>query len=232
MKTIEKQFTVHDLPLSERPRERLNKFGAEALSVPELLALVLGRGTKGKSVIATSQELMQRFGNLKNLANASLAELSAISGIGPAKASQIKAVFELAKRTGEPADTTTDTVVKSPADVIRAVKNELKGKKKEHFMVLSLDTRNHLIASRIISMGSLDTSIAHPREVFLEAISNIAASVIFVHNHPSGNPEPSENDIKLTRKLIEVGKLLDIEVLDHIVVCDKEYISMKAKNYI
>jgi DNA repair protein RadC len=122
--------------------------------------------------------------------------------------------------------------VKSPDDILNILKKELKGKKKEYFVLALLDTRNHLIATRTISMGSLDTSIVHPREVFLEAISNSAASVIFIHNHPSGNPEPSEEDIRLTKQLIEAGKLLDIDVLDHIIIGDDGYLSMKAKNLI
>lgn len=227
---MKKSFTVHDLPLSERPRERLLKHGIEALSAQEILALILGRGIKDESVIVTAQKLLSTFGNLKNIAAASMEELTKIKGIGPAKAAQIKAAFELSKRLEDSSDKGQKTTVKSPEDAIKSVKNQLKGKKKEHFLVLSLDTRNHLINTQTISIGSLDSSIVHPREVFKEAISSTAASVIFAHNHPSGDPTPSEDDIKLTKRLVEAGEILGIEVLDHIIICDKEYISMKSRN--
>jgi DNA repair protein RadC len=229
---MKNSFTVHDLPVTERPRERMIKFGVESLSITELLALILGRGIKGKSVLITAQELLQRFKSLKNLVSASINELCSVPGIGEAKATQIKAALELGKRIEDDSVKITKTIVKSPEDIVRIVKKEFKGKKKEHFMVASLNTRNHLIATKIISIGSLDTSVVHPREVFLEAVSNSAASVIFIHNHPSGNPEPSEEDIKLTKQLVEAGKMLGIEVLDHIVTSDTEYFSMKAKNLI
>jgi len=223
-------FTVHDLPLGERPRERLLKLGSEALSAQEILALILGRGISGESVMVTAQRLLSRFGNLKGVANASIEELTEIRGIGPAKAAQIKAAFELSKRLEGPVDEREKPVVKSPEDVVSIVKSQLKGKKKEHFLVLCLDTRNNVINCRAISMGSLDTSIVHPREVFKEAISSSAASVILVHNHPSGDPEPSKEDIELTKRLAKAGEIMGIEVLDHIIVCDKSYSSLKAKN--
>jgi DNA repair protein RadC len=223
---------VHDLPLSERPRERLSKLGSEALSSQEILALILGRGIKGESVIVTAQKLLIRFGNLKNLASASIEELTQIKGIGPAKAAQIKATFELSKRLENSSSETTKITVKSPEDVVKTARNLLKGKKKEHFLVICLDTRNHLIKTSTVSIGSLDCSIVHPREVFKDAISSSAASVIFIHNHPSGDPTPSEDDIKMTKRLIEAGEIIGIEVLDHIVICDSEHLSMKAKNLV
>jgi DNA repair protein RadC len=224
-----KTFTVHDLPISERPRERLLKLGVEALSAQELLALILGRGIQGESVLLTAQNLLTKFGNLKNMASASIEELTQVKGIGIAKATQIKAALELGKRLEEYSNEGKKIAIKSPEDVVKAVKNKLKGKKREHFLALSLDTRNHLINIHMISIGSLDSSVVHPREVFKEAISSSAASVIFVHNHPSGDPTPSEDDIKLTRRLFEVGEITGIEVLDHIVICDKAYLSMKSK---
>jgi len=223
-------FTVHDLPLGERPRERLLKLGGEALSAQEILALILGRGISGESVMVTAQRLLSRFGNLKGVANASIEELTEIRGIGPAKAAQIKAAVELSKRLEAPVAEREKPVVKSPEDVVSIVKSQLKGKKKEHFLVLCLDTRNNVINCRAISMGSLDTSVVHPREVFKEAISSSAASVIFVHNHPSGDPAPSKEDIELTKRLAKAGEIVDIAVLDHIIVCDKGYLSLKAKN--
>ena len=227
---MKNSFTVHDLPLSERPRERLSKLGSEALSSQEILALILGRGIKGESVIVTAQKLLTKFGNLRNLASASVEELTQIKGIGPAKAAQIKATFELGKRLEDSSSEGTKITVKSPEDAIKAAKSQLKGKKKEHFVVLCLDTRNHLINTHKISIGSLDCSIAHPREVFKEAISSCAASVIFMHNHPSGDPTPSEDDIKLTKRLVEAGEIIGIDVLDHIIICDRDHLSMKARN--
>ena len=229
---MKNSFTVHDLPLSERPRERLSKLGSEALSSQEILALILGRGIKGESVIVTSQKLLSKFGNLKNLASASIEELTQIKGIGPAKAAQIKATFELSKRLENSSGETTKITVKSPEDVVKTARNLLKGKKKEHFLVICLDTRNHLIKTSTVSIGSLDCSIVHPREVFKDAISSSAASVIFIHNHPSGDPTPSEDDIKMTKRLIEAGEIIGIEVLDHIIICDSEHLSMKAKNLV
>lgn len=221
---------MHDLPLSERPRERLLKLGSEALSSQEILALILGRGIKGESVIVTAQKLLTKFGNLKNLASASMEELTRIKGIGPAKAAQIKATFELSKRLEDSSNEIPKITVKSPEDAIKAAKSQLKGKKKEHFLVLCLDTRNHLIKTVEVSIGSLDSSLAHPREVFKEAISSCAASVIFMHNHPSGDPTPSEDDIKITKRLVEAGGIIGIDVLDHIIICDKDHLSMKARN--
>lgn len=223
-------FTVHDLPLGERPRERLLKLGGEALSAQEILALILGRGISGESVMVTAQRLLSRFGNLKGVTNASIEELTEIRGIGPAKAAQIKAAVELSKRLEAPVDEREKPLVKSPQDVVNIVKSQLKGKKKEHFLVLCLDTRNKAINYKSVSLGSLDTSIVHPREVFKEAISSSAASVIFVHNHPSGDPTPSKEDIELTKRLAKAGEIIGIAVLDHIIVCDKSYSSLKAKN--
>ena len=223
-------FTVHDLPLSERPRERLSKLGAEALSAQEILALILGRGIKGESVMVTSQRLLSKFGNLKGIANASMEELTQINGIGPAKAAQIKAAVELSRRLESGADESQRPAIKSAEDVATIVRSQLKGKKREHFLVLCLDTRNRLIHCRPVSIGSLDTSVVHPREAFKEAVSSSAASVIFVHNHPSGDPEPSKEDIELTKRLAKAGEIVGIEVLDHIIVCDKDYLSLKAKN--
>ncbi len=226
---MKKSFTIHDLPVSERPRERLHKFGVEALSAQEILALILGRGIAGESVTVTAQRLLSRFGNIKGLANASLEELAGIKGIGPAKASQIKAAFELANRLEGSPEQGKKPLVKTPEEVVSLVKGRLKDKKKEHFQVLLLDTRSQLINIAEISVGSLDTSIVHPREVFKEAISASAASVIFVHNHPSGDPTPSEDDIKLTERLTRAGEVIGIDVLDHIIIANTEYVSLKRE---
>ncbi len=224
-------FTVRDLPPEERPRERLAQLGAEALSAQELLAIVLGRGIKGKSVTDLVQTLLKKFGNLSNMSAATLPQLQNIKGIGPAKATQLKAVFELARRLERENNAGQEhkNMIRSPQEVVGLVRNKLRGKKKEHFLLISLDRRNQIIDIQTISIGNLDSSIVHPREVFKAAISDIAASVILVHNHPSGNTEPSDEDIKLTRRLAESGSTLGIAVLDHIIVGDSSYCSMKDR---
>ena len=224
---VKKSFTIHDLPTSERPRERLQKFGAEALSAQELLALILGRGIAGESVMVTAQRLLSQFGSLKGIANASVEELAQVRGIGVAKTSQIKAAFELTNRLESYAESGDKPLVKTPEDVAGLVRSRLKGKKREYFLALLLDTRNKLIRVAEISVGSLDSSVVHPREVFKEAVLASAASVIFVHNHPSGDPEASEDDIKLSKRLAEAGELMGIDVLDHIIIGDKKYLSLK-----
>jgi DNA repair protein RadC len=222
-------FTIHDLPAAERPRERLQKFGSDVLSAQELLAVILGRGIAGESVMVTAQRLLSQFDGLKGLAQATVEELSRIRGIGLAKACQIKAAFELANRLEGYPSADNKQIIKNPIDVAALVKNKLSGKKKEYFMTVLLDTRAQVIKICETSVGSLDTSIVHPREVFKEAISASAASVIFVHNHPSGDVSASEQDIGLTKRLVEAGQIIGIDVLDHIIVGDNKHLSMKAK---
>jgi len=222
-------FTIHDLPPSERPRERLQKYGSESLSAQEIIALILGRGISGESVMVTAQRLLSRFGNLKGLAGASLEELSQVRGIGLAKAAQIKAAVELASRLEGTTEAWQNPLLKKPENIFELVKGNLKGKKKEHFLVVSLDTRSRLIKVSEVSVGSLDSSIVHPREAFKEAVSASAASVILVHNHPSGDTTPSEDDIKLTRRLAAAGEVMGIEVLDHIIVADNTYLRLKRE---
>ncbi len=224
---VRRTFTVSDLPPSERPRERLLRFGVEALSAQELLALILGRGTRGESVMLTSQRLLSRFGDLQGMAGSSVEELSTVRGIGLAKATQLKAAFELGRRL-DSYPVKEKRAIRSPEDALQEVKAKLKGKKKEHFLTILLDTRNQVIGIAPISVGSLDSSVVHPREVFREALAASAASVIFVHNHPSGDPSPSEDDIKLTQRLVEAGKIMGVEVLDHVVVADSAYASLKG----
>ena len=226
---MKKSFTIHDLPTSERPRERLQKFGVEALSAQEILALILGRGIAGESVMMTAQRLLSQFGNLKGIAGASVEELSQVKGIGIAKASQIKAAFELTNRLEDYSEIKDKPLVKTPEDVVSVVRSRLKGKKREHFLALLLDTRSQLIKVSEISIGSLDTSIVHPREVFKEAISASAASVIFAHNHPSGDSKASEDDTELTKRLAKAGEIMGIDVLDHIIIGGKNYLSLKRE---
>lgn len=229
---MDKSFTIHDLPHAERPRERMQKHGAEALSTAELIAVLIRSGSQGESVLLTAQKLLSHFGNLQNVARASIEELGGIKGIGIAKATQIKAAFELGRRLEDPDYYTSENPVQSPEQAYKSVQAKLKGKKKEHFYILCLDTRNRVCTKKQVSVGNLDSSIVHPREVFKDAVSSLAASVIFVHNHPSGELEPSSEDISLTKRLVEAGELLGIPVLDHIIVSDRGYTSLKSRNLI
>jgi DNA repair protein RadC len=224
-------FTVRDLPKPERPRERLQKLGPDALSSQELLALVIGRGIPKKSVMTIAQELMARFGNVKAISQATLEELSQIKGIGPAKAAQIKACFELAKRENLEADEES-VDIKNPEAVFKLMSSSIKDKAKEHFKLILLNSRNKKIGISTISVGTLTTSLVHPREVFKEALAHSAASVILAHNHPSGDPEPSEDDLKITRKLVESGKILGVEVIDHIIIGKTNFCSFREKGLI
>src|SRR3989338_8954171 len=196
---MSKSFTIHDLPKEERPRERLVKFGEQALSAQELLQLILGRGIAGESVVVTAQKLLSQFGSLQKLAEASIKELSAIKGIGPAKAAQIKAVFEIGRRISTQTPSYKSKELTDPKKVYHLIKSKLKDYTREHFYIIALNSRNWSVAE--VSIGSLNASIVHPREVFTEAIKNKAASVIFVHNHPSGDLEPSEGDLLTTKRL-------------------------------
>jgi len=227
---MSKTFTIHDLPKDERPRERLVKFGEQALSAQELLQLILGRGIAGESVAVTAQKLLAQFGSLQKLAEASIEELSFIKGIGLAKAAQIKAAFEIGRRLSTQTPSYKSKELTDPEKVYRLIKSKLKDYHKEHFYIIALNSRNYSIAE--VSVGSLNASIVHPREVFAEAIKSKAASVIFAHNHPSGDPEPSEDDLLLTKKLVESGKILGIEVTDHIIVAKDSFFSFKNKGII
>jgi len=224
-----KSFTIRDLPPSERPRERLQKFGAEALSAQELLVIILGRGIAGESVMVTAQRLLSTFGNVRAISEASLEELSNVRGIGLAKAAQIKAAFELAKRGDE--ELGEKTLIKTAEDVVKLVSPKLKDKKKEYFLILSLDSRDKLIKISEISIGSLTANLVHPREVFKEAIQTSAVSIVLVHNHPSGDPKPSKDDLVITDKLIKGGKILGIKIADHVIISKNSFISLRLNQY-
>lgn len=230
----EKSFTVHDLPLSERPRERMMSAGPKALSSVELIALILGKGIKGESVMVTSQKLLKHFGSLKNVLNASLEDLTKIRGLGPAKGTQLLACFEIARRIAHEEMTdelnrTNRESVKSPEAAVRLVRSEITDFSKENFFVLSFDTRNKLIGIDRVSMGTLNASLVHPRETFESAIRKHAAQIMIAHNHPSGSTEPSEEDLKITKRLHEAGKIMGIELIDHIIVTRNHYLSFMEK---
>jgi DNA repair protein RadC len=179
-------------------------------------------------VMSIAQELMAKFGNVKAISLATIEELSQVRGIGLAKAAQIKACFELGRRE-ELEPELKDFDVKDPEAVVKAVRSSIKDKAKEHFKLILLNPRNKIIGISTISMGTLNASLVHPREVFKDAITHSAASVVLAHNHPSGDPDPSEDDIKITKKLVDSGRLLGIEVLDHIVIGKNNFRSFKER---
>jgi DNA repair protein RadC len=223
----DKSFTLHDLPQEDRPRERLKEVGVDKLSIQELLALIVEKGRKGESVLAVSQHLLARFGNLAKLKEASVEELMEVKGIGFATACKLQAALKLGEKALNKHNK-YDYEVRSPKAVFDLLKNELGNKKKEHFKILSLNTRKKLISIDEISIGILDSSIAHPREIFKPAIQNSAASIILVHNHPSGDPTPSRDDIKMTERLIEAGKIMGIEIDDHVIIADRFFASLRS----
>jgi len=228
---MKKSFTIHDLPKTERPRERLQKFGPEVLSAQELLALIIGRGIPGKSVMNIAQELLTEFKSIKGVSQASLEQLCRIKGIKQAKAVQIRACFELGRRQELDVEL-KDFNIKNPQGAVKAIQSRIKDKAKEHFKLVLLNTRNKIIGITNVSVGTLNTNLVHPREVFKDAIIHSAASVVLVHNHPSGDPEPSEDDLEITKRLVQSGKILGIEVMDHIIVTKNKFFSFKEKRLI
>lgn len=223
--------SIKDWPEDERPRERLLKKGADIMSDAQLIAIILRTGGHGKSAMDMAMELIEKFGSLKKMEQASLSEICSLKGIGRAKAAQLRASLELGKRL------LNDTGGKGPAfsagkDVYAYFRPRFSGLKKEVFHCAMLDVKNRLIRDSRISEGTLTSSLIHPREAFREAIKESAASVIFVHNHPSGDPQPSREDILITGKLESAGETVGIRVLDHIIIGDSEYTSMLEKGYL
>jgi DNA repair protein RadC len=227
---------IKDLPAHERPRERLVENGAETLKTSELLAILLRTGSKGVSAMDLGERLLQQFGTLDKLARAPLPELQKVRGIGPDKAIALKSAFTLAQRMAQ--EIRHDSpVLDRPDFVADLFREEARFQPVETFHVLLLNTRRRLIRMEKISQGTLDTLLVHPREVFKAAISANAAAVVLVHNHPSGDPTPSEGDIRVTRDLIRAGQLLKIDVLDHVIIGArsqdraKDYVSLKELGY-
>jgi DNA repair protein RadC len=225
---VRRPIRMKDLPREERPRERLIRHGVERLANKELLAILLRTGNQRDSALSLAEKLLARFGSLPNLASASFEELVKVNGIGPAKAADILAAFELAKRLAD-ARMEYQGVVNSPSDAAQLVLRELSMADKEHFMIIMLNTKNRVIAKKVISIGHLQASLVHPREMFKEAIRRSSAAVILVHNHPSGDLTPSRDDITTTERLREAGSLLGIDVLDHIIVGDNRYFSFREQ---
>ena len=233
---MSQSIRIKDLPDSERPRERLVANGADALKNSELIAILLRTGMKGVSAIQVAEQLLQKFGSLDNLSRASLGDLRQVKGVGRDKAIALKSAFTLARRMAM--ELRQDgPVLDNPENVAMLLREENRAYEVEHFQVVLLNTRRKLIRVDQISQGTLDTILVHPREVFKAAISASAAALILVHNHPSGDPTPSEADVKVTRDLIRAGQLLKIEVIDHVILGRasaeraKDYASLKELGY-
>lgn len=224
-------FTIKDIPVEDRPRERLIKYGAEVLSNSELLAILIRVGTKDESAIKIAQRMVSTNEGLQYVSTSTVQELSEIKGIGAAKASQIKAAIELGRRLR---NFRTDHRVKinRPQDAIEILMEDMRYLKNEHLRVIFLNTKNIIIDVKDLSIGSLNSSVVHPREIFSEAIRKSSSSIIVCHNHPSGDPTPSQEDINITKRLHEVGKLIGIDLLDHLIIGDGNYISLKEKGII
>ncbi|PHJ36926.1 hypothetical protein P378_19405 [Desulforamulus profundi] len=221
---------MRELPPEQRPRERMLKEGAANLSDIDLLAIMLRTGTARASAMELAAELLGRFRDLRALAQATIEELSELKGVGPAKAVQVKAALELGKRLAAlPAE--ERPVIRCPEDVCALVMEDLRDRDREYFQALLLNTKNQVLARETISIGTLNSSMVHPRELFKIAIRRSAASVILVHNHPSGTPRQAE-DISLTKRLVEAGEIIGIDVLDHIVIGDNRFTSLKSKGLI
>ncbi|MCA0986216.1 RadC family protein [Guptibacillus algicola] len=222
---------IRDYPEDERPRERLIKGGPEILSNQELLAIILRTGTKQESVLELSHRIIQHFEGLRLLKDASVEELTSLSGVGPAKAVQLIAAIELGRRVSRLQQEERYTV-RSPEDGANYVMEDMRFLSQEHFVCLYLNTKNQVLHRQTVFVGSLNASIVHPREVFREAFRRSAASLICFHNHPSGDPTPSREDIEVTKRLAECGKMIGIDVLDHIIIGDQKFISLKEKGYV
>lgn len=225
---MEKNLTIMDLPENERPREKLLRYGAETLSNSELLAIILRTGSAKENILTLSNRIIAQRGGLNGLLNSTAEDFIHVKGIGTAKASQLLALCEISKRfkafkSGE------EVKITSPNDVATYIMEEMRQLKKEVFKLIMVNTKKIVISVKDVSIGSLNASIVHPREVFLEAIRHNSASIIVCHNHPSGDPTPSTEDIKVTKRLKEAGNLLGIELLDHIVIGNGNYISFKEK---
>jgi len=221
-------LTIHDLPRVERPREKLVKYGPGRLSDTELLAVVLRTGKKGENVLTLSKKILRMI-KIEQLSNLEYSELKRVSGIGDAKACELLAAIELGRRLFQNKKITIAQLL-NPRDVFDQLK-DIRESKKEHFTVFFLDSRNQQIHREIISIGTINASLVHPREVFEPAVRCLAVQVILAHNHPSGDLTPSEDDLAVNKRLIEAGKLLGIDVLDHIIVTKAGFLSFKEAGF-
>jgi len=226
---MKKSFLIRELPKVERPREKLIQKGTQNLKDEELLAILLRTGVEGKSAIQTAKQILNKYSK-KRLLKLNYEDLIEIKGIGPAKACTILAAIELVKRALKIGEETLPKI-QSIKDVI-AQFSYLREKTREHLAALYLNARNEVVFKKHIFVGTLDANIAHPREIFEQALTNHASAVILVHNHPSGDPEPSKADLEITKRIVEAGKIMGIDVLDHIIITKTKAFSFKEKKLI
>ncbi|HEY4579182.1 MAG TPA: DNA repair protein RadC [Savagea sp.] len=223
-------YCMENIQPSERPRERLMKYGPKSLSNQELMAILFRTGTKERSVLELSNYFLNKFSQMQELEHVTLEELMEIKGVGKVKGIHLLASIELGRRVLS--RRTEDLyAVKSPSDAAAYLMTEMSGLKQEHFKALYLNVKNEVIHEQTIFIGGLNSSIVHPRELFREAVKRSAASVLVAHNHPSGNVEPSPEDIKVTKRLVEAGAIIGIDCVDHIIIANHRYISLKEKGY-
>ncbi len=220
-------YTIHDLPKIDRPREKLIKYGPEKLTDAELLAILLRTGKKGMSAVTLASKILMDFKD-SQLSDLTYNQLNTVHGLGPAKSTEIVACFELSKRVLKGKQS---KIYSTPKDVWNELK-DIRSRKREHFVVIYLDSRNQEIKKEVISIGTLNASLVHPREVFECAVRNFAAHIMIAHNHPSNNKEPSEADVEITKRLVKSGEILGIGVIDHVIVTDREWYSFKENKLI
>lgn len=221
-------YLIHQMPEGERPRERLIRLGPEALSTVELIAILLGSGTKSMPILQLAQELVNQFGDLHKLAEATQSELCQVNGVGLAKAMQLQAAFNLGLRASKQI-IPPKYRIESPVHAYHLLKDDLEKETRELFVAIFQDVKGYVICHEVIAIGTLSRTLVHPREVFYPAIRHKAASLIVVHNHPSGDPTPSPEDYELTKKLIEVGKLMGLPLHDHLIIGHQKYVSLRQK---
>ena len=223
-------YSIQHLPEEERPRERLMRSGAESLSSAELIAIILGSGSKTKPILQLAQEVVSRFGGLRQLAEATLTELLEIKGIGMAKAIQLKAALNLGMRASKQV-VTPKYRIDHPSHAYYLLKEELEHEKRELFVAIMQDVKGYVICHEVISIGSLSQTLVHPREVFYPAIRHKASSLIVAHNHPSGDPTPSQQDYELTKILVDASRLLNIPLHDHLIIGQQRYLSLRQQGF-
>jgi DNA repair protein RadC len=229
--TVDYHLRINEMPPAERPRERLRKNGPASLSNSELLAIILRTGTSSENAIGLANRLLSKFRGLDAIARASLGELCATQGVGHAKAAQIKAALELGRRLST-AEFDEKAVIRSPQDVATLLMADMSLLDQEHLKVVLLTSKNQVISVSEIYKGNVNTSMIRPSELFREAVRENCPAIIVVHNHPSGNPDPSPEDIATTEQIVRAGKLLDIDVLDHIILGRQRYVSLKERGVI
>lgn len=223
------KYRIQDLAENERPRERLEQLGAQALTTSELIAILLRVGVPGENAVQMGQRLLQDLGGLRGIQQATFTEVCNQHGLGPAKAAQLKAAIELGRRL-QIDDPEQRPRISRPQDIADLVQYEMAGLVQEQLWVLVLDTRNRVLSTERLYKGSLNSSTVRVGELFKPAIQKNGAAIVLVHNHPSGDPTPSPEDIQLTRSAIQAGKLMDIEVLDHLVIGQNRFVSLKERN--